>query len=323
MRKIIIDTDTGSDDAVAILMALRDPSVQVLAVTTVCGNVNMEQATVNAFRSIDAAQTYVPPVHQGAYRPLMRNAVTAENVHGRDGMGDIGLPVPDMLPEKEHAVEAILRLVRENPGEVEIVTLGPATNLALAIMKDPEAMKLVKHIYSMGSGGYGMGNVTSVAEFNVFVDAEAYKVMVEFAVPKTLVGIDICWLPGAFFEEEEIEAIRSEGPVSKFAMDCNEALIEYSRRVRGRRKLDLPDPYAMGVALWPEIVTEAHDCYCYVCTDQTPAYGQVIVDHHKFQAVDKSKLPRHAPNARVIKSVDTSLFKQRLRAALKTETVTG
>ena len=156
MRKIIIDTDTGSDDAVAILMALRDPSVQVLAVTTVCGNVNMEQATINAFRSIDAARTYVPPVYKGAYRPLMRDAVTAENVHGQDGMGDMGLPVPDMQAETEHAVEAILRLVKENPGEIEIVALGPATNLALAMMKDPETMKQVKHIYSMGSGGYEM-----------------------------------------------------------------------------------------------------------------------------------------------------------------------
>ena len=174
MRKIIIDTDTGSDDAVAILMALRDPSVQVLAVTTVCGNVNMEQATINAFRSIDAARTYVPPVYKGAFRPLYWDLVTGQFAHGQDGMGDMGLPIPDMQAETEHAVEAILRLVKENPGEIEIVALGPATNLALAMMKDPEAMKQVKHIYSMGSGGYGKGNATSVAEFNVFVDAEAY-----------------------------------------------------------------------------------------------------------------------------------------------------
>ena len=319
MRKIIIDTDTGSDDAVAILMALRDPSVQVLAVTTVCGNVNMEQATINAFRSIDAARTYVPPVYKGAYRPLMRDAVTAENVHGQDGMGDMGLPVPDMQAETEHAVEAILRLVKENPGEIEIVALGPATNLALAMMKDPETMKQVKHIYSMGSGGYGMGNVTTVAEFNVFVDAEAYKVMVEFPVEKTLVGIDICWLPGAFIEEQEIEEIKKEGPVSKFAMDCNAALVEYSARLWGTRKLDLPDPYTMGAALWPDIVTEVHDCYCFVCTDNTPAYGQVIVDYQKFDAVDKDKLIKHAPNANVIKLVDTGLFKQRLRDNLKTK----
>ncbi len=319
MRKIIIDTDTGSDDAVAILMALRDPSVQVLAVTTVCGNVGMEQATVNAFRSIAAARTYVPPVYKGAYRPLMRDAVTAENVHGKDGMGDIGLPVPDMRPENEHAVSAILRLVKENPGEIEIVALGPVTNLALAIMMDPDTMKLTKHIYSMGSGGYGMGNVTSVAEFNVFVDAEAYKIMVESAVPKTLVGIDICWLPGAFFEEDEIEEIRREGPVSRFAMDCNETLIQYCLKTRGKRKLDLPDPYTMGVALWPEIVSEAHDCYCYVCTDHTPAYGQVIIDYRKFHAVDESRLETHAPNANVIKLVDTGLFKKRLRETLKME----
>lgn len=319
MRKFIIDTDTGSDDAVALLMALRDPSVEVLAVTTVCGNVGMEQATINAFRSIDAARTYVPPVYKGAYRPLFRDAVNAENVHGQDGMGDMGLPVPDMKAETEHAVEAILRLVGENPGEVEIVALGPATNLALCMMKDPETMKQVKHIYSMGSGGYGMGNVTSVAEFNVFVDAEAYKVMVEFPVPVTLIGFDICRLPGACFSEEEIEEIKKEGPVAKFAMDCNASLVEYCQRVWGRREIDLPDPFAMGAALWSDTVTEAHDCHCFVCTANDAAYGQVVVAHQQFDAVDKEKLGTGAPNATVIKQMDTALFKQKLRACMKTE----
>ncbi len=319
MRKIIIDTDVGSDDAVAILMALREPSVEVIAVTTVCGNVNMEQATINAFRSIDAAGTYVPPVYKGAYRPLMRDAVTAENVHGQDGMGDMGLPVPDMKAEEEHAVEAIIRLVKENPGEIEIVALGPATNLALAIMKDPNVMKQVKHIYSMGSGGYGMGNVTSVAEFNVFVDAEAYKVMVDFPVPKTLIGIDICWLQGAFITEEEIAEMKNDGPVAKFAMDCNSSLVDYCGRVFGCKKLDLPDPYAMAAAIWPETVLEEHECNCFVCTANDPTYGQVVIDYHKFDAVDRDKLGKREPNATVVKLMDTKLFKNKLRECLKSE----
>lgn len=319
MRKIIIDTDTGSDDAVAILMALREPTVEVVAVTTVCGNVNMEQATINAFRSIEAAGTYVPPVYKGAYRPLMRDAVTAENVHGQDGMGDLGLPIPDMQAEKEHAVEALIRIVKENPGEIEIVAIGPVTNLALAMMKDPEAMKLVKHIYSMGSGGYGMGNVTSVAEFNVFVDAEAYKVMVDFPVPKTIIGYDICSLPGAFIEENEIDEMKNEGPVSQFAIDCNSTLIDYCKRVWGSRKLDLPDPHAMAAVLWPETVLEEHECHCFVCTADDPAYGQVVVDYRKFDAVNKDKLEKRRPNANVIKLMDTALFKKKLRECLKTE----
>lgn len=317
MRKFIIDTDTGSDDAVALLLALREPAVEVLAITTVCGNVVMEQATINAFRSIAAAGTYVPPVYKGAYHPLRKELATAENVHGKDGMGDIGLPIPDLKAENEHAVEAILRIVGENPGEIELVTLGPATNVALAMMKDPDTMKKVKHIYSMGSGGYGMGNVTSVAEFNVFADAEAFRVMTEFPVPKTFIGIDICWLPTAFFTKEDIDTIRESGECGKFAMDCNSTLIAYTEKVFGKYQLDLPDPYAMGVALWPEIVTEEHDCHCFVCTAQDPTYGQVVVDYQKFDAVDSSKMLSNEPNARVIKLVDTELFKTKVKENLK------
>lgn len=197
------------------------------------------------------------------------------------------------------------------------MTLGPATNVALAMMKDPETMKKVKHIYSMGSGGYGMGNVTSVAEFNVFADAEAFRVMVEFPVPKTLIGIDICWLPGAFFTGEDIEEIRNSGPVGKFAMDCNSTLISYVEKVFGKHELDLPDPFAMGVAIWPDIVTEKHDCYCQVCTARDLTYGQVVLDHQKYDAVEESKLLKNAPNATVIKLVDTKMFKDKLKKCLK------
>ena len=317
MRKIIIDTDTGSDDAIAILMALRDPSVQVLAVTTVCGNVNMEQATINAFRSIDAARTYVPPVYKGAFRPLYWDLVTGQFAHGQDGMGDMGLPVPDMQPETEHAVEAILRLVKENPGEIEIVALGPATNLALAMMKDPETMKQVKHIYSMGSGGYGKGNATSVAEFNVFVDAEAYKVLVDFPVPLTIIGLDLCYLPDALITQQDIDQLQTEGPIAQFAVDCNATLFQFCSRVLGRPAFIQPDPLAMGAALCPDIVTEVQDCYCFVCTDRNPTYGQVVVEPKHYHKADEAKLGSWKPTAAVVKQMDMAAYKQKLHAILK------
>lgn len=318
MRKILIDTDTGSDDAIAILMALREPTVEVVAVTTVCGNVSMEQATINAFRAIEAAGTYAPPVYKGAYRPLFRDLVTAENVHGEDGMGDMGLAVPDCVPEKEHAVEAILRIVGENPDEIEIVALGPATNIALAMMKDPETMKKVKHIYSMGSGGFGPGNVTSVAEFNVYVDAESYKVMVDFPVPVTLIGFDTCAKPDAIITVEEMEEIKNDGPVGKFAMDCNATLVHYCLRIWGLNGIDLPDPCAMGAALWPDTVLEAPLCACYVCTANDAAYGQVVVDNKQFDAVNEEKMQHGKLNAAVVKTMDLKLFKKRLRDVMRT-----
>ena len=319
MRKIIIDTDTGSDDAVAILMALRDPSVQVLALTTVCGNVSLEQATINALRSVKEARTYAPPVYKGAYHPLVRTTRNATQAHGDDGMSGLGTLPEGMQAETEHAVEAMLRLVKENPGEVEIVAIGPATNVALAMMKDPETMKQVKHIYSMGSGGFGPGNVTSVAEFNVFVDAEAYKIMVEFPVPVTIVGFDICRAEGACFSEAEMTEMKKDGPVSKFAMDCTAALVDYNELKHGKREIDLADPFAMGAALWPDTVAVAPACCCLVCAETGMTYGQVVVSENRYAGADAEKLGDWAVNATVVKRMDNALFKKKLRETLKTQ----
>ncbi|MCT6817642.1 MAG: nucleoside hydrolase, partial [Lysinibacillus fusiformis] len=128
MRKLIIDTDTGSDDAVALIMALKSTNLKVEAITTVCGNVPIELATKNALMTIEVANGQKPPLYVGAAKPLMRDLVTAVNVHGEDGMGDCHLIHPTLLPESKHAVDAILELIENNPGEVEIVTIGPVTN---------------------------------------------------------------------------------------------------------------------------------------------------------------------------------------------------
>ena len=154
MRKIIIDTDTGSDDAVAIMMCLREPSVDVVALTTVSGNVPVEQATWNCLMSAQIAvgAENVPPVYVGADRPLMRDRVHARNVHGNDGMSDCGLIHPDISPvEGIHACDAIIDFVRKYPDEIELAVIGPVTNVALAMMKEPDVMKHVKCIWTMGT----------------------------------------------------------------------------------------------------------------------------------------------------------------------------
>ena len=204
MRKIIIDTDCGSDDAVALMMALKSESVQIEAITTVCGNVPLELATKNALMTIEITNAQMPPLFVGASKPLMRDLVTAVNVHGEDGMGDIDLIHPSLIPEKEHAVDAIVRIVESCPNEIEIVTIGPATNIALAIMKAPLIMQKVKHIYSMGTAGFGRGNTTPVAEFNVYVDAEAYDIMLRSNIPLTIIGFDVC-LGDAALNKNDLE----------------------------------------------------------------------------------------------------------------------
>lgn len=310
MRKYIIDTDTGSDDAVALIMALKSENIQIEAITTVCGNISVEQATKNALMTIEVTGGHMPPVYKGSDKPLKRALKTATNVHGNDGMGDQNLISPSLVAQKEDAVDKIIEIVKNNPNEIEIITIGPVTNIAKAIMREPEIMKTVKHIYAMATGGFGPGNVTPVAEFNVYVDGEAFEIMLNAGVPLTIAGFDIC-LGESALTKEEIEYIRNSGkPEAEFAMACNKTKIEWNLKKFKRHDINLPDPIAVAVALWDDIITEGIEAHCYTCTKEEAAYGQVIVDPGSYGNTTK------AFNARVIKSIDIRTYKDRLIALL-------
>ena len=311
MRRIIIDTDCGSDDAVAIMMALKSTEVQVEAITTVCGNVPLTLATQNALMTIEVTNGQKPPLYVGAGKPLMRDLVTAVNVHGEDGMGDLDLIHPSIVPEKEHAVDAMIRLVDTYPNEIEIIAIGPVTNLALAIKKAPDTMKRVKHIYSMGTAGFGRGNTTPVAEFNVYVDAEAYDIMLRANIPVTIIGFDIC-LGEAALNQADMELLMSSGKrEAVFAVQCNRSLLEYNLKRSNEAIVDLPDAIAMGVVLWEEVVIDSVPCYCYTCVIEPAAYGQVIIDDGSVLAVSDGFI-RQQPNAIVCKTIDTTKWKDKL-----------
>lgn len=315
MRKLIIDTDTGSDDAVALIMALKSTNLKVEAITTVCGNVPVELATKNALMTIEVANGQKPPLYVGAAKPLMRDLVTAVNVHGEDGMGDCHLINPTLVPETMHAVDAILEMIENNPDEIEIVTIGPVTNIALAILKAPETMKKVKHIYTMGTSGFGPGNTTPVAEFNVYVDAEAYSIMLNSGISTTIIGFDVC-LGEAALNKDDMDVLLSSGKEEAvFSVQCNRSLLEYNLQRSNEHMVDLPDAVAMGVVLWDEIVLEDKLCYCYVCTTEAAAYGQVIINDGSKLAISDG-FAGHMPNATVCKSIDNQLFKKRLLALL-------
>jgi len=315
MRKLIIDTDTGSDDAVALIMALKSTTVSVEAITTVCGNVPLDLATKNALMTIEVANGQTPPVYIGSAKPLMRDLVTATNVHGDDGMGDSDLIHPTLKAEDMHAVDAIIEIVKNNPNEIEIVTIGPATNIALAMFKDPETMRTVKHIYSMGTAGFGAGNTTPVAEFNVYVDAEAYSIMLKFGVPVTIIGFDVC-LGDAAWNKEDIDLLLNSGkPEAEFSVKCNKTLLEYNLDIFGEAIIDLPDAVAMGVVLWRDIVLESKLSYCYTCTVEEAAYGQVIIYDGSRLAISEG-FAGNTPNATVCKTIDNELYKKRLQDLL-------
>ncbi len=313
MRKFIIDTDTASDDAVAIMLGLLSEQVCVLGITTVCGNIPLETATDNALMTAEVCRSEVA-VYKGAAKPLIKQRADTACVHGKDGMGEMDLIHPKNKASDLYAVDYILQTVKDNPGEIEIVALGPVTNIALAILKDPDCMKKVKHIWSMGTSGFGPGNATPVAEFNVFIDAESYKIMLESGIPITIIGFDLC-LGEAAVSEQELNSLSVAGTLGKFACDCTSKLKQYNFERSGVYQIDLPDAVAMAVALWEDIVLDKRSCNCYCCTLEKQAYGQVIVADSSV-AYEAHGMGYESVNATVIKTIDAKLFKDKMCALL-------
>lgn len=312
MRRIIIDTDTGADDAVALIMALKSKDVKVEAITTVAGNVPLDLATKNALMCIEVAKGQIPPLYVGAAKPLFRDLVNSFGVHGSDGMGGCDLVHPTLKAQNGHAVDAMLEIIENNPGEIEIVTIGPATNIALAILKAPETMKKVKHIYSMGTSGFGPGNTTPVAEFNVYVDADAYSIMLKAGIPLTIIGFDLCGGDAALNKDELHYLATSGKSEAEFIVKCTNTLLKYNLKLSGDHIVDLADAVAMGVVLWgDEVVTERKECYCYTCTQEEAAYGQVIL-HDGSEYCTPNNFWKYTPNATVCKALNNKLYKEKL-----------
>lgn len=253
MTRLLIDTDTASDDAVALLMALRESSVTVEAITVVAGNVPLDQAVQNALYTVEVSGSSAP-VHAGAAAPLLRPLETAQFVHGEDGMGDIGLPLSGRTPADGDAAAVIVDTLMSAPGEVRLVTLGPLTNVALALEREPHIAQAVEHCYIMGGTGSGPGNVTDVAEFNIWCDPEAVDLVVRSSMPLTFVGWDIS-VASAVFDDDAAATLRALGPLGEFAVDIQAVLDTYAKEESELAGFDLPDPIAMAVAIDPAIAT--------------------------------------------------------------------
>ncbi len=276
MRKFVIDTDTASDDAVALVMALQHPEIDVRAITVVAGNVPLGQAVQNALYTVElcAADT---PVFVGCDKPLLRGLETAEDVHGNDGMGDIGLPLHGRQPASGHAVDSLRSVIRANAGDITLVTLGPLTNVALALSLEPDLADCVERCYVMGGIGSGHGNVTPTAEFNIWVDPEAARIVYESGMPITMVGWDISW-KYATFDAKQAEDIRGIGtPLAQFVVDIQSTLTEYAIEESHLPGFDLPDPITMAVAIDPSIA-EYHDYRVDVTTGDGLERGITVVD---------------------------------------------
>ncbi|QFT13036.1 nucleoside hydrolase [Vibrio sp. THAF190c] len=310
MRHLLIDTDTASDDAVALLMALREPDVHVEAITTVAGNCEIPQCKRNALICVERAGTYVPPVYAGMTKPLFREHFTSHHIHGEDGMGDMDLAEPNLSVQSQHAVDAMIEYARCFKGELEIVTLGPLTNLAMAVLKDPEFVHNIKQVTVMGGAGLTPGNITPLAEFNFYVDAEAVHIVLNSGLPLTIVGWEI-GMGEAFIGEEDIKQLNQLGELGEFTVRCNKVLMEFNAGRTDRVGFDLPDPTTMAVALYPDIVESYIEAYSWIEYKSEQSYGHFVID--------STNLTHKPQNAKVITKIKDGYFKQKLFKLLSTK----
>jgi purine nucleosidase len=275
-RTLLIDTDTASDDAVALIMALRSREVRVAAITVVAGNIPVQQATSNALYTAELCGSDVP-IYSGAAKPLVRKLVLADWFHGADGLGDHGYAPKRRRAEPMHAVDAIIETVRANPG-IEIVTLGPLTNIALALSREPKLVHSVKRCIVMGGAPCCEGNVTPAAEFNIWVDPEAARIVFHSGMPIEMVGWHLCRGEAAVSPEEIDELLALKNPLADFAVRCNSTAVEAFFKQTGQRGISLPDPVAMGIALNPALCISSSRHYVEIETSTHLSRGATVVD---------------------------------------------
>jgi purine nucleosidase len=313
------DTDTASDDAVALIMALRHPDVRVAAITVVAGNVPLEQATTNALYAAELCGADVP-VFAGASRPLTRPLEHARWFHGHDGLGDQNYPPPRAMARSEHAVDAIIETVSKHPG-LTLVTLGPLTNIALALQREPAIAKHIARCAVMGGNPCCEGNVTPAAEFNVWVDPEAARIVMRSGMPIDLVGWQLC-RGDANLRADDIANVRAIGtPLANFAIDCNRTAMEANRTQSGEIGIALPDPVAMAIALDPTISTRSSKHRVEIECESELTRGQTVVDRLNVSDDERnrgiwSSMRGEDKNVSVCWSIDIRRWKALLQRSL-------
>lgn len=303
---VLIDTDPGVDDAMAILLALRSPELEVRGLTTVHGNADVVQTARNARQILELAGRSDIPVAMGAARPLVRPfAGVVEEVHGANGLGNIALPAPEMPLVNMPAACFIVEQILASPGELIILTLGPLTNLALALHLRPEIARLVRGVVLMGGAAFCPGNVSPVAEANIYHDPEAAKMVFEAPWPLTMVGLDVTTqvvMDRAYL----LELQQAGNRLTHFITAITPCYIAYHYH---RYQLDgfhVHDPSAVAYLIRPELF-DTQEYYVQIET-QGGCQGYTVVDR-LAQCGQK-------PNVKVCVGVDAAgvlaLYKQRL-----------
>jgi pyrimidine-specific ribonucleoside hydrolase len=268
---ILLDCDPGHDDAIALLLALASPELDLFGVTTVAGNQTLEKTTANALRVLELAGRQDVPVAAGADRPLARELFTGDYVHGESGLEGPAPADPSGGPVAQHAVDFLAERILASPRPVTLVPVGPLTNVALLLAHHPEAASTLERIVIMG-GAIAEGNVTPAAEFNVYVDPEAAWRVFRSGVPVTMIGLDVTHK--ALMMPAHAERLRASGDVGRFVAELHDFFVGYHRRTYGSDGAPIHDAVAVAHVLRPGLVETVHrhvdvDCESSLCRGRT------------------------------------------------------
>src|SRR5579884_194201 len=306
MYRIVLDTDPGIDDALALFFALASPEIQIEAITTVSGNVSVDRTTRNALTLLELTGRTEIPVARGSTRPLVRPPVLADYVHGDNGLGGVELPEPRLQPVAQHAVDVIIEKIMGAPGEITLVPLGPLTNVALALRREPRIVQQVREVVLMGGALRVPGNVTPAAEFNIFVDPHAAHMVVHAGWPIRMVSLDVT--TQAELKREQVNRLASTGsPVMKFLKQMLDSYFEDFAAKVDSNVFQMHDPLCVAAALYPDLISW-EPVYLDIELAGSLTLGETVAYFKRSEATADTRQQLPSPNVQAPVGVDAERF---------------
>lgn len=297
-KHIILDTDPGIDDSLAILLAAASPEIVVDGVVSVHGNVSTEQTTRNALAVLELAKAGHVPVYKGCDLPLVKESLLSPETHGDSGLGYAELPEPLTRPGAGHGSDYIIERIMSEPGEITLVCIGPLTNVALAIRQEPRIVENVKEAFIMGGAIQYPGNTTALAEFNTFVDPHAAHIVFHSGMPITLTPLDVTY-QCVFTKDDLNRLLKINSPITKFIADSTRFYMEFHDEYQSIEGCVINDPMTLALTFMPEIC-DYQDLVVDVDLSTGVGLGNTFADFYNYE-----KKPK---NMRVAMGVRPRLF---------------
>jgi purine nucleosidase len=278
--RILLDTDPGIDDACAILLALASPELSLEGLSVVHGNCSLQQGTRNALSLLELADAGHIPVARGCELPLVQPSLLAPETHGDQGLGYAQLPEPRRRPLKRHGVDFLIEQILSTPGEITLLAIGPLTNVALAIRKEPRIVPALKEIIIMGGAIRHEGNTTALAEFNTYVDPHAAYIVYHAGIPTTLVPLDVTYQ--CILTRDDVRRLQKiDSPITKFVAEATRFYMEFHDEYQKIDGCIINDPLALALTFAPELCTY-QELHVEVDLSGGVSMGKTIADFYNY-----------------------------------------